>query len=954
MVKLYYKDSRYIQSSTEKFYTIRKGNQGTMESDNRNEFRLRDYVQVFEKTLNYMAGVMIAAMVAGICHIVSNPNWHLTIETMFRMIQNLHKNPKEFFCLITSVLSTLPYYFYYCLKDNTGWNACNGQRDNKALRKIYVLYEFGIICLLYLLMKDDMSFSASKLFLSIINVLLTFLYLFFVILDRRKEERIGYFLSILALAIFIFVGLGLNNYKNIENNMSGQNYSIILLVVLFIINSALNLGFLVKSDSSDEAGIISNRKKIMIPIVTMSIYTVTIIYCFYYSGGEWRVMVTAAVYVMVYEICISLLKCKREIVKMFWCSIFFVLFVFLMPVMIWLSNKIPNELAMNWLILVGVSIHMAAIKYWGYIIKFLFSQKERKQLTVKTMNMMIWFRNSILGGMVFVTSVLWVGKKYYIMLFVILACSVASEIFISYTFDRRIKHTDVVYLLGRFLEFIFIIAPIGAFILMNIMELPTIPNGGAFTKLPVKVIITIDGIIFLANITYVVYQWEKGGIKRDKNNRNEGMELSIKGIFLAVEKNTQRLFSHVKDAMPNRSAKNLCGIVGISCAYMAVQFLVEIIFFPDLETGILGFALIKGIFIVDWCILSKWLTDYYIKKVKLGRHVMEFNVFFEESWKECMDTLDEFKESRATQFSLGSRIRPILFFMGSSYGRYDSLVEEDYRQIAKAACSLELIHKASIVLDDYLDGDTMRNGKQSVYEQYNKEINPLFLFVNAMLAKAQINFMECKDDFRCNESIMLENSRRLSEIIFNLSRGGYKELDRGEYENQSEEEIKSIIFMETVSLIQGSIELGYRSFHVGYGDKDYERLVRLGEAFGYIFQYLNDLEPFSQRKLYEDSKGTIEHFDHGKKNIAILCLYGKVTNEGKEIIKEGKYERILQLYQDYNVEKDVIDMVKIKMEHIKEDLSELKRGDEKWAGAFTELFNMALEKKGWGKKIPLL
>ena len=128
----------------------------------------------------------------------------------------------------------------------------------------------------------------------------------------------------------------------------------------------------------------------------------------------------------------------------------------------------------------------------------------------------------------------------------------------------------------------------------------------------------------------------------------------------------------------------------------------------------------------------------------------------------------------------------------------------------------------------------------------------------------------------------------------------------------------------------------------------------MGEAFGYIFQYLNDLEPFSQRKSYEDSKGTIDYFDHGKKNVAVLCLYGKVTDEEKRKINVENYEEILQFYQDYNVEKDIIDKVKIEMEKIKECLSDLERGNVNWVGAFRELFNMALEKKGWGKKVPLL
>lgn len=86
---------------------------------------------------------------------------------------------------------------------------------------------------------------------------------------------------------------------------------------------------------------------------------------------------------------------------------------------------------------------------------------------------------------------------------------------------------------------------------------------------------------------------------------------------------------------------------------------------------------------------------------------------------------------------------------------------------------------------------------------------------------------------------------------------------------------------KTVSLIKGSIELGYRCFHEECNQEELDKIEQLGEAFGYVFQYLNDLEPFSQRSLYEKHKGKKSHFDYGKKNIAMSILYTDVSDEEK-------------------------------------------------------------------------
>lgn len=168
-----------------------------------------------------------------------------------------------------------------------------------------------------------------------------------------------------------------------------------------------------------------------------------------------------------------------------------------------------------------------------------------------------------------------------------------------------------------------------------------------------------------------------------------------------------------------------------------------------------------------------------------------------------------------------------------------------------------------------------------------------------MLAKAQINFNECRDAFECSDKAKLDNMTELSQIVINLCIGCHKELSRGSYENQDIEETKNIICMETVSLIKGSIGLGYRCFHEDQGSRERELLENLGEDFGYAFPYLNDLEPFSQRLLYEKHKGKKSNFDYGKKNIALITLYKNATNEEKDIFKNPDYDKIMQLYQKY-------------------------------------------------------
>ena len=114
------------------------------------EFRVNEYVHAFEKSLNYIFGAIIAiGFVSLVWYISVYPDWMKKIP---QVLSDIHNDPTEVLCVITAVLTTLPYYFYYVLKDNTYWNGYNGKKDNWGLLKIFIIYEICIVSFFYLLL----------------------------------------------------------------------------------------------------------------------------------------------------------------------------------------------------------------------------------------------------------------------------------------------------------------------------------------------------------------------------------------------------------------------------------------------------------------------------------------------------------------------------------------------------------------------------------------------------------------------------------------------------------------------------------------------------------------------------------------------------------------------------------------------------------------------------------
>lgn len=205
-----------------------------------------------------------------------------------------------------------------------------------------------------------------------------------------------------------------------------------------------------------------------------------------------------------------------------------------------------------------------------------------------------------------------------------------------------------------------------------------------------------------------------------------------------------------------------------------------------------------------------------------------FKIYFEKEWNKFLDSFPT-KHKNATQLRIGNRLRPCLVCWGYALS-LENIEQIDFENIIGLAIGMELIHKGSIIIDDYIDDDLARRGKITFHKEYSS--NEAIIFLLFLLGKA----IEQLAGYVDPESI--------SHLICAMSEGALQELCL--YHNDFFESIKidNIVKGETVELIKDSLLFGYT-----VNKNDILEINRILESVAYKcaynFQLLNDLEPFS-------------------------------------------------------------------------------------------------------------
>lgn len=261
----------------------------------------------------------------------------------------------------------------------------------------------------------------------------------------------------------------------------------------------------------------------------------------------------------------------------------------------------------------------------------------------------------------------------------------------------------------------------------------------------------------------------------------------------------------------------------------------------------------------------------------------------------------------------GKRIRPALVFLGGWRGPTEVTPE-----LVRVAAVVELVHLATLVHDDIMDGAEVRRSRRTAAREYGASAAVLLgdaLFAHALHLAAQFPTPEV-----C--AAVSESTRRVvaGEIVQTLRRGTT---------NVSLADYHRIIDLKTAELFRVSCHLGARlaGWQAGY----VEAVGRFGRHLGIAYQIYDDLaDYFGQEKQIGKTLGT--DLASGKLTLPLLALAERLPSEARaelagEILGERSPQLGLRLQQ--MSELGVFDVVAAA---IQSELSAAATALEEWPG----------------------
>ena len=283
-----------------------------------------------------------------------------------------------------------------------------------------------------------------------------------------------------------------------------------------------------------------------------------------------------------------------------------------------------------------------------------------------------------------------------------------------------------------------------------------------------------------------------------------------------------------------------------------------------------------------------------------------FITCFNLKWKEYLNSFD-LPYGNSQQLAIGNRLRPILCCWGYMHNyEITEMVSFDY--ITSIAVSLEAIHKASVIIDDVIDGDNKRRGVDCFHVEFSEK--EATFFAVCLLSGAIKNINEILSKSVSNQIIIKKSINILCDTIINMCVGAINEILIGIEDRCNINRINQIINSETVALLKNSFLIGYMS-----SDKYNETLLNafsnIGMKCGYIFQVMNDLEPFCNPQYILSHKGNLNSDClRSRKNIVIPYLFSNSTKKDQALLKslmdtEGNYAILKNLFDKYHI-RDII------------------------------------------------
>lgn len=223
---------------------------------------------------------------------------------------------------------------------------------------------------------------------------------------------------------------------------------------------------------------------------------------------------------------------------------------------------------------------------------------------------------------------------------------------------------------------------------------------------------------------------------------------------------------------------------------------------------------------------------------------------------------------RALIVSGGKRLRPLLLLLAAKPFHYD------LERLVPAAAGIELLHTASLIHDDSIDGASRRRGQPTLNALFDSSIVIMvgdYMFArSAMLAASTMNPRVLAVFARCLGSIC---------------DGQLRELFASRRTDISLDDYQRRIYEKTASLFAGSAEIG--AILAEAPEDQIEALREFGSAMGMAFQIVDDVLDF---RGSEDELGKPAGQDLRQGTVTLPTMLfladGKATREEREFVEE--------------------------------------------------------------------
>jgi len=196
----------------------------------------------------------------------------------------------------------------------------------------------------------------------------------------------------------------------------------------------------------------------------------------------------------------------------------------------------------------------------------------------------------------------------------------------------------------------------------------------------------------------------------------------------------------------------------------------------------------------------------------------------------------------------GMRFRPCLMYLAylacsagagtgvGADGERDGGPGPGIDTLIQLASAVELLHKASLVHDDLIDGDTLRRGRQSFHAAFGSERAVVMGDLLVAMAHDAVEQMHSVLPTGVYDQIR----SRFSKAHLDLCRGELLELVAAPCQRPlSRDYVDRVIEGKTASLMEQSMAIG--AVVAGAPEACVDALARYGRCMGFVFQTINDI-----------------------------------------------------------------------------------------------------------------